>query len=267
MNRNYTLLFLLVLVFNCTNERVKQPEDIACDNGTFVGNVLLSTQQEVDDFGAMCYSKIDGSLVIGAEFEGINDIVDLSSLSSLNQIFTSNPNESTGWLRIRANNLVSLNGLQNITSVNGLKINNCYEILDLLGLDALENIGGNPNDYQTLDIHSNAELTSLEGLNNLVSIGSTEFLSYIRFAGNPKLQNLEALALLEEINGEFVFETTILFSCGIACDGITGNEMLSDFCGIQGLFNSGNFDTENINISHNAYNPTVQDIIDGNCSQ
>lgn len=267
MKKAILFLCLTMYFFSCSNENVTQPEDQTCDNGTFVGDVILSTQQEVDEFGAMCYSKIDGSLVIGAGFEGINDIVDLSSLSSLNQIFTSNPDESTGWLRIRANNLVSLNGLQNITSVNGLKINNCYEIVDLLGLDALENIGGNPNDYQTLDIHSNTELTSLEGLNNLVSIGSTDFISYIRFAGNPKLQDLSALAILEEINGEFVFETTIFFSCGIACDGIAGNEMLSDFCGVQSLFNSGNFNTENINISHNAYNPTIQDIIDGNCSQ
>lgn len=211
----------------------------------------------------LCATRKLTVLCIGLEYVGDNDIVDLSRLSSLNQIFTSTPDETTGWLRISVNNLVSLNGLQNITSVNGLKINNCYQIVDLLGLNALQNIGGNPNIYQTLDIHSNTELTSLEGLNNLSSIGLSGYISYIRFGGNPKLLNLNALSSLNEINSAFYFDTVVLYSV----EDVRGNDILSDFCGVQGLFNSGNFDSENINISYNAYNPTVQDIIDGNCSQ
>jgi hypothetical protein len=249
--------------FSCTNETVNQSEEQACDNGTFVGQVILKTQQEVNDFGAMCYSKIDGSLVIGNPLEEINDIVDLSSLSTINQVYTSNPNNYAGWLRIKANNLTSLNGLQNITSVNGLLIYRCNKLVDLSGLNALENIGGNPNDFQTLDIHSNAELVNLEGLNNLSSIGLSGYISYIRFGDNPKLLNLDALSALNEINSEFYFDTIVLYSV----EDVRGNDMLSDFCGVQGLFNSGNFNPANIFISYNAYNPTVQDIIDGNCSQ
>lgn len=263
MNRYYTLILLLIIAIGCTNENVSNQEE-ACDNGIFVGKVILASQEEVNDFGAMCYSKIDGSLVIGSEFPGINDIVDLSPLASINQVFTSNPDESAGWLRIRANNLVSLNGLENITSVNGLKINNCYQIVDLNGLNSLVNIGGNPNIHQTLDIFSNTELTSLEGLNNLVSIGLSGYISYIRFADNPKLLNLDALSSLTEINSEFYFDTTISYSTE---EGIRTNDVLSDFCGVQDLFISGNFDSDNIIISHNAYNPTPEDIIAGNCSQ
>jgi len=108
--------------FSCSNENVTHPEDLVCDNGTFVGQVILKNQQEVDDFGAMCYSKIDGSLVIGNIFGATDDIVDLSPLSNMNQVFASNSNDNPGWLRIKANNLTSLNGLQNITSVIGLMI-------------------------------------------------------------------------------------------------------------------------------------------------
>jgi peroxiredoxin family protein len=263
MKKAVLFLCLTMCFFSCSNENVTQPEDQACDNGTFVGQVILKNQQEVDDFGAMCYSKIDGSLVIGNIFGATDDIVDLSPLSNMNQVFASNSNDNPGWLRIKANNLTSLNGLQNITSVNGLMIYNCNKLVDLSGLDALENIGGNPNDFQTLDIHSNAELVNLEGLNKLSSIGLSGYISYIRFGDNPKLLNLDALSALNEINSEFYFETVLDHST----EDIRGNDVLSDFCGVQGLFNSGNFSPENIFISHNAYNPTVQDIIDGYCSQ
>ncbi len=44
------------------------------------------------------------------------------------------------------------------------------------------------------------------------------------------------------------------------------NPNLTDFCGIQNLLSSGNFQG-NLLISNNAYNPTVQEIIDGYCSE
>lgn len=263
MKKVILFLSLSMCFFSCSNENVTQQEDQACDNGTFVGDVILVTQQEVDEFGALCYTKIDGSLVIGNIFGATDDIVDLSPLSTINQVFASNSDDNPGWLRIKANNLTSLNGLQNITSVNGLMIYNCNKLVDLSGLDALENIGGNPNDFQTLDIHSNAELVNLSGLNKLSSIGLSGYISYIRFGDNPKLLNLDALSALNEIYSEFYFDTIVLYSV----EDVRGNDMLSDFCGVQGLFNSGNFNPENIFISYNAYNPTVEDIIDGNCSQ
>lgn len=56
-------LFLIIFsVYNCEEESANQSEEQACDNGTYVGAVVLTTQQEVDNFGSMCYTKIDGSL-------------------------------------------------------------------------------------------------------------------------------------------------------------------------------------------------------------
>ena len=46
---------------------------------------------------------------------------------------------------------------------------------------------------------------------------------------------------------------------------VIGNEGLTDLCGLQTLLINeglGGF----YNVSYNSYNPTQQDIIDGNCS-
>lgn len=39
---------------------------------------------------------------------------------------------------------------------------------------------------------------------------------------------------------------------------------ITDFCALQNLFSNGNFNT--VDISGNVFNPTVQDIINGNCT-
>ena len=264
MRRFLSSLLLAIFIWSCNNESLSN-DQLACDNGTFIGKVILESQVVVNDFGANCYSKIDGNLSIGL-IGGNNDITDLTPLSSITEIFTSNPDEGVGLLRISANNLERLNGLENVASVNALLITYCNQLTDLEGLNSLVSIGGDDSWFQTLDIHSNENLVSLNGLNNLTTIGQESFITFIRIAGNPELQNLDPLSNLEIILGEFHFETTIYVHCGPTCDGIRGNVSLSDFCGIQNLFNNGTFDEDFITIMLNAYNPTPQDIINGICS-
>ena len=85
--KNLTLLILsTILLFSCNNESIDSQEP-PCDNGTFVGAVILKTQQDVNDFGALCYSKIDGYLLLFDEDESIDKILDLSPLNSLTEIF------------------------------------------------------------------------------------------------------------------------------------------------------------------------------------
>jgi len=52
--------------------------------------------------------------------------------------------------------------------------------------------------------------------------------------------------------------------CTINGPGNELNEMLTDLCAIQGIIASGNYQT--IEIDGNAYNPTVEDFIAGDCS-
>ena len=87
------------------------------------GNIILSSQEEVDDFGAMypnC-TQTEGSLIL------LYDITDLSPLSKLQSIGTH--------LGIYETQLTNLNGLSSLTSINGgIEIGSNFELEDISGL-------------------------------------------------------------------------------------------------------------------------------------
>ena len=233
--------------------------------GTFTGNVFLRTQADIEIFGAHQYTEIVGSLKIGEPYFDTN-IFDLSPLSTLTRISvpSSNPNLGTGRLRIHAPNITNLEGLNNITSLNGLAIEYCTNLEDISALSNLETIGGTDNGWEFLSIVGNLSLESLEGLNNLESIGELNSNIYfgLILGYNPLIENLDALSNLMAVHG--IINTRVYVSCGPSCDAEIGNINLTDFCGLQNLFTNGIYGE--VDISGNAYNPTVQDIIDGNCS-
>ena len=180
----------------------------------FNGDVILQTQQEVDDFGSQNYCEITGNLTIGRLF-GNNSTTDITSISSLNSL------EKIGGniLRIAFNqNLQSFeNGLENLILS---EINN-----DGLGVE--------------IQIWNNS-LTDFNGLSN-----SSVFSLSIK-----RNQNLNSLSGLENLN----FKALI----------IEDNSSLVNFCSITNRIN-GNLNI--YSVSGNSYNPTQQDIIEGNCSQ
>ncbi|MCB0462469.1 MAG: hypothetical protein KDC81_07180 [Flavobacteriaceae bacterium] len=251
--KKITFLFLVVLlIVSCENESVTQPEEQTCDNGTYVGNVFLSTQQEVDEFGAMCYTKIEGRLQISER--GLDDdIIDLTPLSSLTEVYP-------GRIRIHANNLTSLNGFQNITKLGGLYVHSCNALIDLSGLENLISIGGAEGYFQELHIEENNSLINLNGLNNLQETNGLVIVS------NPSLESLDGL---ENLASTFTSNYYIGIDIGVFNThiGVIPQPNLSDFCALQNLFSNGTFNPNLIRIQQNSYNPTVQDIIDGNCSQ
>jgi hypothetical protein len=87
------------------------------------GDILLSSQEEVDDFGAKypnC-TQTEGSLIL------LNDITNLSPLSKLQSIGTH--------LGIYETQLTNLNGLSSLTSINGgIEIGSNFELEDISGL-------------------------------------------------------------------------------------------------------------------------------------
>src|SRR5690606_10450864 len=139
-----------------------------CPSGSFT----LTTQQQIDDFGAM--------------YAHCTDI----TLNSLTIGFLLGPN---------ATDITDLTPLQNISSINGtLYIYYNPLLSDLNGLNGITNIAG------SLTIFANSVMTNIDGLNNLTSIGGN--LS-IRF--NPQLTNLEALNSLTSIGGDLSITNNI----------------------------------------------------------
>ncbi|MGH1385689.1 thrombospondin type 3 repeat-containing protein [Kordia sp.] len=153
------------------------------------GTTTLTTQAEVDTFvathsGTGC-DTIQGSLTIGDDSTGTNDITDISGLSFLNNISLS--------IKIQNTSLVSLNGLQNITAIgyasnSSIQILNNPNLISLTGLDGLSSIQG------YLAIENNASLTSLNGLNGLNSI-----TGLFRAVDNPSLLSLDGLNNLSSV--------------------------------------------------------------------
>lgn len=272
----------------------------------YFGYVTLTTQQEVDDFGSNNYTEIRGNLEIGEWFTPSYSIVDLSSLSSLNLITgylrivgTDALTNLTGLnnityvdlsLSIYHNTaLTSLTGLDNINSVNlALNIEGNTALTSLSGLDNLSSVGENiliqdnpslaslsglenmTTVNKRLNIWGNNALTSLSGLDNITSVGENLDIYY-----NPVLTSLSALENITTVDETLYIWGNNSLTSLTGLDNITSvggdleireNDSLTDLCGIRPIFLNNGL-VGNYSVSDNAYNPTEQNIIDGNCSQ
>jgi len=215
-----------------------------------------------------------------------NNLVSISELAQLQTV------DST--LQISANRkLLSLDGLQNINSVNRLSIASNDELTNLQGLNGLTSIS------KAIQIASNTKLISLEGLENLTEVSS---ISSIAIFSNPLLNNLTNLEKIETTDYLIMFDNPRLESLiGLKnLNSVTGkgpgiiianNESLTSLEGLEKLNQIGE-ETEvliqsNISLSNlcvvqniitqenntlfdiggNLFNPTIAEILDGNCSQ
>jgi len=180
------------------------------------GDIVLTTQQEVDDF-AVNYpncTEISGNLTV----HNVND------LSPLNQLNTVN-----GYLRIENSDVENFSGLENITQIGGnFIIRSCTSLNSFTGLESLTHIGGGllvGGQYSTVSEHPNCfvshiltgcpGLTNFEGLNNLETIDEGLFV-----IGNLNLQSFEGLTALDSIKGSFFR---------------ANNPKLKDFQGLENL--------------------------------
>ncbi len=129
-----------------------QVDEGAAGGLTFVGNMTLGTQAQVNAFN-QCYSVIQGNLLI--QNSGINS---LSTLSNLVKV--------TGNVTIKLTSLVSLNGLHNLDTIGGnlLISSNNYgsKLQSLGGLEDLDWVGG------SLKIYSNLSLTNCCAIHDLI---------------------------------------------------------------------------------------------------
>ena len=119
-----------------------------------------------------------------------------------------------------------------------------------------------------MEIRNNSSLTSLAGLgnlssieiqllivdnDNLTSIAALQNLSAaknIRIGANPSLTSLTGLGNLINVERQFK---------------IDNNSLLTDFCSLrQELIVNLLFDY--YTVTGNAHNPSIQDLINGNCS-
>lgn len=155
------------------------------------GYVLLTTQAEVDNFGAQGYNIINGSLGIESRYGPMTDIADLSPLSDLIEV--------KDYLRIRDSSLETLQGLNNLKRVGGyLGITYNSQLKSLEGLEGLQTI------VENLSIHANPEIVNLAPLESVATIGE------IRVGGNKKLINIRLLLNSLDVDHIYIYNNPSL---------------------------------------------------------
>src|SRR5690606_17868335 len=101
-----------------------------------------------------------------------------------------------GANQYNTSNIIDLTPLQNLTEITGelfLGVNR--NLTSLEGMNALESIGGNLRFW-----NNNRSLTNLEGLSNLQSIGGSLEIGE-NWNNNSALSNLDGLNNLSQIGG------------------------------------------------------------------
>lgn len=228
----------------------------------FDGDAILTSQQEVNDFGAMGYSKVTGSLKIISNVAGTStDIYDLTPLSSI--YLVGNNSNVTSLEIIDNNNLTNLDGLNHIKYVYGsLIIKNNSSLNTLSHLSELNEIYYDIwVQFGEFTIDNNDALTSLNGLENLnqfpadlsiinndallsisnLKIGSDEII----IENNPSLQSISNLdfasnnttvgLFLIKDNSNLSSISSVIGTVFISGQLIIDNSGLSNLSGLENL--------------------------------
>jgi hypothetical protein len=260
----------------------------------YEGDYKINSDRDFNEFIAGNYTKITGTL----EIENIT-ATDLTGLESLTIV--------EGYLYIRYNdNIINLKGLENLIKVNTfLVINSNSSLINLQGIEKLTDtdilINGNTS-LTSLKGLENIEITdefakefsfTIANSNLLTDITALshleEFLTLI--IANTALQNLSGLESLKKISSLVVSNNNLLNNLNglenlseLRTIEIEDNVNLINFCSLNTLMISNIDDTETIvtetinNITYtytvsdfeileNNYNPTKQDLLNGNCNQ
>ncbi len=198
-------------------------------NKIFTGNIDLCSQQDVDNFGANNYNQVNGNIQIGCNDNATSNITNLDALGSLRNV--------KGLYFLFNDSLSNISGLSNINSLENLYINNCDAIINL---DVFVNL----TELKSLSLQGNDKLENINGLNKINN------LDRFTISGNSSLVNINGLSNI----------TSVLYSLSI-----TNNTSLTDLCGLTTLL-SNNGLSGSYTVNNNGYNPSQQDIKDGNCS-
>ena len=282
MKKLLYIITLVILLANCSTEET---------GGTFNGDVILNTQDEINLFGGHHYERVTGYLHVAANFQE-DDITDLSPLNSIKVIdgkllitgvsympeLHLNITHTGGlWIEsMHTTEIISFPYLMEVTD-DGMNIlrNDALTTLNFPDLESVKDrisfhqnanlttIHGMPNlNTIVLDSHPEEQITSIAITENPVLNSIDEFNSlfgqvyYLKISQNPHLTSLEGLQNL---------------SLGVI--NISFNEVLTDYCAIGEFISAGETvdgqpyeDGSTLMIFDNAYNPNLQNFLDGDCS-
>ncbi|MDG4951268.1 protein phosphatase 1 regulatory subunit 42 [Weeksellaceae bacterium KMM 9724] len=243
--KKHFLILLALALFSCNED-----DDFNISSDVFEGDYEIRSQEDLDSFAENGYKEIDGTLVVNYAY-GVENLSGLSSLEKVDAII----------IKYNAD-LISLEGLENISEVEFLNISNNVDLISLNGLNRLSKV------ENSLRIEHNYDLNSLEALNQLSEVGTQFFI-----ANNDALTSFNGLENLTSVYNLFVLENVNLTDIS-AIDNIntstgmdfSSNDSLYDFCALSDFIEQ-NPEPHIFAARFNAYNPTVEDILNGDCTE
>ena len=152
----------------------------------------------------------------------------------------------------------TLNGFNNLENVQRINIEDT-NLLSISGFNNLTTL----NDLDII-IKDNNLLTEITGFTNLITVHRFTIFNaplLTNFALN-NLTSADNIGVLTTSLTTVNLDNLILVNSNI---GFYNNSSLTDFCSLQNLLINGALNGT-YQVSANAFNPTQQDIIDGNCS-
>lgn len=243
----------------------------------FIENLIIDNNDALISVNLSGVERMSGIYINGNEQLQTFELPNLNQLeggsiyvnnnASLTQIDFGNPSLVNSNLDIQFSsmpNFNSIEGLQSVTEIANLYLINLPSLTNLSGFIGLETVN-----YQ-LRLENLQGLTSLQGLNNLVSVAtgtSGGVLSKFQIIDVDNITSLSGLDKLETLGWLWISGNTGLTNLDGTIlhqsipDGsimhIFANPNLSDFCGLTTFVNEGDVVAT---INSNAYNPTVQQI-------
>jgi len=146
--RIIVLLAILVSFYGC-----KDDEEIFTEVKSYVGDIIITTQDDLDTFTAEKYEVLIGNLTLKEEVYMLNGLIYLTKI--------------TGDLNILNTNLATLDGLNNLNEVTGSLIvqenndlNNLCSLITLFSedIDLIADISNNAYNPQTPITENNCSL-------------------------------------------------------------------------------------------------------------
>ncbi|MFD2563565.1 fibronectin type III domain-containing protein [Aquimarina rubra] len=226
---------------------------------TLSGDVLVDdlyfvSQSQIDRFGTNRFKEIQGDVTLlienvgqgGIQINDLSPLADIEIISGNLKIEGSHRNQEVAlfpYIKQVEGDLTLFeahlfNAFERLETVGGeLDLHGCYQMdSDPIIFEKLIEIQGGLFIYQTAP----------RGFNKLQMTGSIHIIE-------TGIINLDFLSELNTVSGNVFFAF---------------NPRLTDYCGLRPLFSEGNF-TGSLTIDSydsDYFNPSIQDIIGGNCS-
>lgn len=223
------LISIILLTISCNKD---EQEETTITNPTFIGSLINPGEAELKTFFNEGYSIVAGDV----EFSNNMDITNIDKLSNIVEI--------KGDLTLQNNHeLSNMEGLKKLKIVGGnLILSRLFKIENLTGLSSLETVGG------AFLMNSLTQITNFQGLNKLRSIQGTFGMENVSPWNEPQLRSTDGLESLEYVDQNIIFKD---------------NPYLTDYCEISD-FLINDF-KEGFSTQGNFYNPTIEDIRNGDC--